>query len=74
MENTSRQPVELTAIICRPVARIAASSAYRAPSASPQPWQARWPQVSELARAASDWTERSSGSSSRLPAAKLPVW
>ena len=41
VENTSRQPVELTAIICRPVARIAASSAYRAPSASPQPWQAR---------------------------------
>ena len=41
VEKTSRQPVALT-VTSRPfVARIAASSTNRAPSASPQPWQAR---------------------------------
>ena len=50
VEKTSRQPVALTVTILPPVARMAASSTYRAPSASPQPWQARWPDVSELAR------------------------
>ena len=34
--------------------------AYRAPSASPQPWQARWPELSELLRAAPDCTLRCS--------------
>src|SRR3954464_4560273 len=50
VEKTSRHPVELTATMLPPVARIAVSSTYLAPSASPQPWHARWPDVSEFER------------------------
>jgi hypothetical protein len=46
----------------------------RAASASPQPRQARWPEVIELARSVDDWTVRSLGSSNRFPAAKVPTW
>jgi len=67
VEKTSRQPVALAATIWPSVARIAASSTKRAPSASPQPWQARWPEVSEFDRPASACTVRCSGSSRRLP-------
>ena len=74
VENTSRQPVALTVTRSPPDARIAASRTNRAPSASPQPWQARWPLVMALARSACDCTELSSGSSRRLPAAKVPIW
>ena len=52
--KTSRQPVALAAIRRPPAARIAASSTNRAPSASPQPWQARWPEVSAFERLGSD--------------------
>src|ERR1035438_4805273 len=58
VENTSRHPVALTATSCPFVALIAASRATRAPRASPQPVQARWPEVSEFDRSVSDWTER----------------
>src|ERR1019366_10740830 len=37
VENTSRQPVAFAAINCPLLSAIAASIAYRAPSASPQP-------------------------------------
>ena len=74
VEKTSRQPVALAMTILPSAARIAASSTNRAPSASPQPWQARWPEVIELDRPTPDWTERSSSASSRLPAAKVPIW
>ena len=69
MEKTSRQPVALAATSFPFVARIAESSTYRAPSASPHPWQARWPQVSVLERSIFACTVRFSGSSRRLPAA-----
>ena len=74
VENTSRHPVAFAAIRRPSVARIAASSAYLAPSASPQPWHARWPKVSVLERPSRACTVRASGSSRRLPAAKLPTW
>lgn len=41
VEKTSRQPVAFTTTSRPPVARLAASSTYRAANASPQPWQAR---------------------------------
>ena len=74
MVNTSRQPVALTVTIRPPLARIAASSTYRAPSASPHPWQARWPLVSAFERSIEDWTVRLASSSRRLPTVSVPVW
>ena len=73
-ENTSRQPVALTVTSRPSVARTAASRTKRAPSASPQPWQARWPEVMAFGRSSSDCTVRSSWASRRLPTAKLPTW
>ena len=64
----------LTATALPPVARITASSTYRAPSASPHPWQARWPEVSELVRSGSAWALRRSAPTRRLPTAELPTW
>ena len=61
VEKTSRQPVAFAAIRRPFVARIAASSAYLAPSASPHPWQARWPKVSVLERPSRACTVRASG-------------
>ena len=74
VEKTSRQPVAFAAMSRPSVARIAASSTYRAPRASPQPWQARWPFVSVFDRSRSDCTDRASSSRRRLPTAKLPTW
>ena len=72
--NTSRQPVAFTATILPAVARIAASSTQRAPSASPQPWQARWPLVSALLRSIDACTVRDAASSKRFPTVRVPVW
>ena len=74
VENTSRQPVALTVTNRPSVARTAASRTKRAPSASPQPWQARWPEVMVFGRSSSDCTEPWSWASRRLPTAKLPTW
>jgi hypothetical protein len=74
VENTSRQPVALTAISWFSVACIAASIAYRAPSASPQPWHARCPEFSELVRCMFACTERWSSASRRLPTVNVAVW
>ncbi|EYR65143.1 hypothetical protein N866_13125 [Actinotalea ferrariae CF5-4] len=74
VEKTSRQPVALTVTIRPPVARMAASSTYRAPSASPQPRHARCPDVRALLRSSRDWPLRRSGSRSRFPTAQLPTW
>jgi hypothetical protein len=48
--------------------------AYRAPSASPQPWHARCPEFSELLRVLSACTLRMDTSSRRLPTVNVPVW
>ena len=72
--KTSRQPVAFTATSFPPVARIAASRTQRAPSASPQPWQARCPLVSALLRSIDACTVRDAGSSRRLPTVSVPVW
>jgi hypothetical protein len=74
VENTSRQPVALAAISRPCVARSAASTAKRAPSTSPQPWQARCPELIALLRSALACTLRCSGASRRLPTVKVPVW
>ena len=74
MENTFQAPVALTAISWLPVACIAASIAYRAPRASPQPWQARCPELSEFVRCMSACTERWFSASRRLPTVNVPVW
>ncbi len=72
VENTSRHPVAFTTISWRFVARIAASSTNRAPSASPHPWQARCPLVSVLLRSIDACTVRPDGSTRRLPTVNVP--
>ena len=73
VEKTSRHPVAFAATSRPPVARMAASSTNRAPNTSPQPWQARWPDVIEFDRSVRDWTVLSSGSISLFPAANVPT-
>jgi len=74
VENTSRQPVALTATSRLPVACMAASMAYRAPSASPHPWHARCPELSEFVRCMFACTDRWFSPSNRLPTVNVPVW
>ncbi len=74
VENTSRHPVAFTVTSSPPAARTAASRTKRAPSASPQPRQARWPLVIAFARSGWACSVRSSRPSRRLPAAKVPTW
>ena len=75
VENTSRQPVALTAIILPLVARmhgverVARAERLAAALAGAMPAGQR-----VGAAAAPAWTARWSSSSSRLPTAKLPVW